>query len=462
MAINTGRNRVTNPGLDDEEDDEEDDGTGTPAPSSTPDPTANFANVGSTPTSGIDQDSSAPPPSAPTAPEAPEPSGDIQDPKSLASNLRGSKYYLGEYEKLSNDPKYASQLPPDTRADLKKALDDAKQMYDEKTSRNDWMEVAQTLTRAMAQYGAARAGLASDSKYGRDMSNLQFGPGINFDERNKRAMNEYNQDIGQAGELNNFDRQAYLDKQRGNEMEYGNKAGFLKEAINASNTGERTNEQERAANLRYNAAQARADAREKAAGGREDQREKALQYRELDSQEKSLQKQLQAGMSLANNLQSEDSLNSKDAEKLKAKYGQQAAAAGVDLPSAVSQYQQNAPKRNRKVLGMGIPGTETTDTESPQNKQSLYDALGISDKLKELEAIKARKQSISGGSSPQAQAPAPQSAAPAAATPATPATPGAASIPSDRVMVRSPKGDVGSIPKDKLQDAISQGYTVVQ
>lgn len=434
---------VYNPGTDDEEELDE---NGNPISPKLP--SAKPAAMQPTPTSGIDMAPDESPEGAPPA----TPTGEIKDPKSLAGELKNSKYYLNQYEQLANDPKYAAQLPPDTRSSLKQAIADAKSMYDQKTSMNDWMEVAQTLSRAMAQYGAAAQGLRDSGKYGQNMSNVQFGPGIDYEGRNRRALEEYNMGVRGAKDLGDADRQAFLDEQSGRNKEYGEKAGMLKEGITATTQAERIAEQERAANLRYGASDRRADARQKQADDRQSEHERALQYRDLDAQEKSLSKQLQAGQSLANNLQSEDSLSSKDAEKLKVKYGSLAANAGVDLPSSLNDYQKSAPKRQRQFMGMSVPGTETTDTESPQNKQSLYDALGLTEKLKQLEDIKRQKQQLTHGSSAQGgsqqnEQPAPQSQA--------------APTQSDRVKVRSPDGQVGSVPRAQLNDALAKGYKQV-
>jgi len=382
---------------------------------------------------------------------------------------RDSKYYLGELEKLANDPRYQSATPSSSRESLRDALAQAKQLYKDQADRNDWYQVAQTLGRAVTQFGAATAGLHT----GHNMASLDMGPPIDYEQRNQRALGEYKQDVANATLEDRLNRQDELDRQRALDDEYKKRSGALSAGLGAALRGETLESQENRADARNRTLAARQDALEARRAKREDERankddlrsrmlQQRQQLHDLDQEEKTLAGQIQAGRTLANEMGQEEDLGSKDYKKMQEKFGGLAAKADVDLQSAMNDYNKNAPKRNRKVLGIDIPGTETVDTE--QARPALYDALGLSDKIKKLQDIRAKKQALIGNTSggPASDTTQPSTPSTASTQPAPSAPPPSPSTPGGRVKVRAPNGTVGTIPAEQVQQALSQGYTVVQ
>lgn len=372
------------------------------------------------------------------------------DAQTLADTLQKSRSYVDKLEDIANDPQYARGAPPETQSTLQQAIADAKDLYERRASQNEWLEVAQNLGRAVTQFGAAQAGLHTGGR-GANMANIDMGQPVDYNARTERAFREYQQDIKNAENSAGAERQSWLDSAAQKKDEYDKLAGAYKEGASVYDTQARTLAGELAAN-------ARAARAEKAQSAREARQLRQMNAQELDRQEKSLVEQIRNGQELANELQSEGDLSSKSADKLKEKYGAVAAKAGVDLPAAMQQYSANAPTRKREIFGMGIPGTSTTDTANPQNKQSLYDALGLTDKLQQLQDVRAKKQKLlAGGQSTTSAAPTTTEVTPLAGE--SPATAPA----SKTVMIKGPSGEVAEMTPHKAQKYLSKpGYTQIK
>lgn len=95
---------------------------------------------------------------------------------------------IQELKALSENGKYGMQSP-ETQKTLYDALAEAKKKYEERANVNEWAEVAQMLGRAVATWGAAKAG-AFDDKH----QSLDFGPGIDYNARTDRAAREYGEE----------------------------------------------------------------------------------------------------------------------------------------------------------------------------------------------------------------------------------------------------------------------------
>lgn len=374
--------------------------------------------------------------------------------QSLANTLKKSQKNVEALEGIANDPQYAARAPQGSADSLKQAISDAKELYNTKASHNDWLDVAQTLGRAVAQFAGAQHGLQSgNARYGTNMANLDMGKPIDYEARTDRAFREYTQDIKNAEQAQGLERQQYLDDAARKKDEYNRLADAYKEGASVYDNQAKTLAGELAANAR----QARDEKNRQA---REDRDLRRMNAQDLDRQEKSLADQIRAGQELANNLQSEDDLSGKSADKLKEKYGAVAARAGVDLPSAMQEYQSNAPTRNREILGIGIPGTSTTDTANPKTKQSLFDALGLTDKLEQLKKVQARKQQLRQGGG-QAQSPAgqPQPQAAAASEQSAPST----TAGPTTVRVQGPSGEIAEMTQDRAHKYLGrQGYKLLK
>jgi hypothetical protein len=317
--------------------------------------------------------------------------------------------YLQDLETLSADPRYNEPGSP-ARESLKQAMEKARELYQERASRNDWGEVAQTVGRALAQYGAARSGMRS----GQDMSNLPMGRGIDFGSRGDRLLQEYRQDIANARDLDQLDRQAAQEARQTGQKEYGRKEDYLKTALSIA----RGREEEQARLARERAGDARSDSRESLA-------DKRLQLQDIREQEKLLQKQLQARQQLVNELGREEDLSPRSAKKLQEKYGQLAAQGDVDL----NQLQA-------ELVSTDKPGRLWGTNPDPEARKKK-----LADKVEEIKALlaetrKAREQLL-GPVAPQKQAP----------------------QEPRMVRMRAPDGTIGEVPEAQVEAALRAGAT---
>lgn len=83
---------------------------------------------------------------------------------------------------------------PKTQQSLREALTAAKEKYNTEATKNEWLEVAQLMGHALAQFGGAAAGGSRAN-----MANLDFGPGIDYSKRTERALEERRQAEREAG-----------------------------------------------------------------------------------------------------------------------------------------------------------------------------------------------------------------------------------------------------------------------
>lgn len=245
---------------------------------------------------------------------------------------------LNKLNELANSQQFQQEAPASARKSLAEAMDKANKAYQEKSSRNEWAEVAQLLGRSVAQLGAAREGLST----GHDMSKLDFGPGIDYGARTDRASRDYQQELSNVDKLSSLSRAEQKDTQDESRHKYSRESGVLGKALDTQlslerekrlSEGAQSAEESRAQReARMEAERAR---REKGQQDREDSRlseaDRRLQIADLSKQEESLASRLKAAETLKNQLQQEDDLSSKSAKRMEEKYGPLAASAGIDL-----------------------------------------------------------------------------------------------------------------------------------
>lgn len=367
-----------------------------------------------------------------------EPDITEDEKKSLASKLKSptSRAYLEKMEAVANDPAYAATVPGDTQSGLKQALDDAKAAYEKKTSQNEWLDVAQTLGRAVAQFGAAQAGQRS----GHDMSNLNMGQPIDYNARSDRAFKEYQQDIGGAKDLAQNSRLAANDEQARRKYELQRQQDYLEKGLGASTNEERFGTSERNADKRITAQQAaeaaRMEQQDKRAAEREALSMKHMDINDLNKQEMDLKGRLEAARALANSATNDEDLNKKSRDDMAKRYGPLAAKAGVDPDTLSSIGEQSKDK--------GFLGTGMFRGEDKAKKAELINNQVVAPIKNMLDAIQARKQNLlRGGQQPGGQqAPTPVQSEASAPSP-TPA-------PEGKIKVRlKATGQTGSLdPKD--------------
>jgi hypothetical protein len=300
----------------------------------------------------------------------------------LAARLKASGGAdMAQYEKLLNDPQYQISAPPESKATLAAAVDKARENYKTETNKNDWLEVAQMLGRAGAQYAAGRAG----ENTGRDM-NLNLAPGIDYEKRNVRAEGLYGTETKNAENLTNQERLDYANSEKAKEEQLRRRTGFLE-----ANIKNRQEPEIKAATIQgaqdvesVKAAAERERLRHKQAedDARLSEQEKKDELRDLDRQEKSLADKLKARIALTTQLGQEDDLGSKEVGKLQEKYGSLAGAGDLDLGQLQDEMSKATkpgmlwgtnpdPEKQHKVLQEHVDEVRNMLQGIAQRKQEL-------------------------------------------------------------------------------------------
>lgn len=247
-----------------------------------------------------------------------------------------SQDYLRELEELSKDPQYSRPDSPSTDA-LAEAMNRARQLQEKQATRNEWGQVAEMVGRALTKYGAAQAG----AKQGVDVvSKLDLGPGIDWESRQRRAMDQYRQSVGEAEAAHRRDRDAAADLAGRRKEDFARQEGYLQTALRDAQQRERDEAQAAREEARLRQSLSREDARAKKDQEKSDLQERRMELAENNKEIQALTKQLQAQDTLANQLLQEGDLRGKSAAKLQEKYGALAAQAGTDLPTIQANMSQ--------------------------------------------------------------------------------------------------------------------------
>ena len=195
-------------------DDEEDT---TPA-SDTSDTSDTYGTGTSYPARPADQTTS------PVTPSSPDPTTQkLNEIDRRLTSTRGStgkydpeiKSAISDLNKLRDQ--FPSSAPDSSKQTLQDAIDKANELYQQKSDRNDWLEVAQTLGRAATQYAAARAGQHNRM----DLTGIDMGKPIDYEARTERALKERGLSVGEA------EKQAELSRQEAQDKNAAAKENFL-------------------------------------------------------------------------------------------------------------------------------------------------------------------------------------------------------------------------------------------
>lgn len=272
------------------------------------------------------------------------------------------------------------------------AEQEAKQMYQDRASRNEWLSLADRVGNAITRIGAAQAGL----KHGVDLSNINYGPMKDWDKDTDRAFQDYTTELGRQGSK----RSAAL-KNRENEMGLGEKAfEYDWKSKEQAARDARAAEEEKAKDKRYRdslmSQEARSDARlkrqEEAELSREERENKRLELKDLEGKEAAALRQNQARQALFNQLQQANDLSGKSKDKLEQQYGKLAAEAGVDLGEIQARLEEQETRPR-------IFGGRSKEEDQKAKSQILNEKLAESKNL--LADIQRRKQERLTGSQPQ-------------------------------------------------------------
>lgn len=305
--------------------------------------------------------------------------------------LPTSQAYVDKMQELASDSAYTPKdTTPEDRKSLQNILDLAQKQFEDAQSRAEWQDVAQTLGKALVQYGAASTG------GGRDQSNIaqptvDYGARINAAQqtlagRQKTALSKF--ELDKQAKDEELKQQANEYRNIADALEAGRKTASAREQDQASLDRAIKLERQRAANDA---------AKEK--NVKPDYTPIKLQLDDLSSQEKQLTGEVKAAQQLFNDQATVEDLSKKPAADLKKKYGQLAANAGIDLNDL-----------SAKLEATDKPGT-FWNTPDPGARKKILDSE-LAPKLNLLRDIRKQKQdilaSISGGQ--PAQAPAAQTA----------------------------------------------------
>jgi hypothetical protein len=307
---------------------------------------------------------------------------------------------LGQLSKLKyNNPRDESAIQAER--------DRAEELYDKARSRNEWLEVAQTLAAAIAQFGAAQSGLASGV--------AARMPAV--------AMTDYGARTGRSErdlerKLRNIEQDASA-KERASKEKTGTEEFNIRMQLEQEKLRERQAEKQIAAG------------KETA----EDRQVRSLQAGDIRSQLQQKQKELEAASQLANQLAMEKDMSSKSLKKLEERVPGLLAKAGVD-PTDLALIEQEATERGY-----------IWDSVNPEKKTQLIKERILDKKKQEIKDLRSAFDSIVGG----------RQAAPAPAT-----MPAAQPASSGMVRMQSPDGKVGEIPASQVQAAEAKGFKRVQ
>lgn len=213
------------------------------------------------------------------------------------------------------------EIDPELLAQIQTKRDQAESAYKSEKSTNEWGELAQLVGRAFAQLGGARAGMKS----GNDMSNLNFGPGIDYGARTERAARDRDSKLG---ELRNESRDLESERRHIEARDSQTLSNRLKGA------GEKLDAEKFMFGEQNQAARA----------GRGERNQLAMlinqQIDESRAEAAPLEKQAQAYDDLINSLNNFDKLDSKNKKKFKGELPTLAAKAGIpveDLEKALAE-----------------------------------------------------------------------------------------------------------------------------
>ncbi len=389
---------------------------------------------------------------APKAPQAPGASAtkalvaeglgeDKPGKKEATENVQQMYDFIDKYDKERGTLPGRSE---ESKA-LRKALKDA---YEAKITRNEWLEVGQTLAQAVAQGLAAQSGLASPGKYGNNMSGLQFAT-TDYGKRMDRAGEDYRTELKDLSEslAEDQDTTKFRDSQDRDIL--SKRLQAVGEALREESSIRNAEAQAGRAEAAARRAEDRADRRSKEAENKADERFRQQNNLELARQDQKEAQEVaakaQAKQQLLNAMFNDADLSKKDESKVQAQYGDLAAKAGVPLAQVKAEYDAWKDKQPGAIRSMfGAKGTD------PQVAvKSIAQAIGLGEDLARIQELrrssKARLEGAGMSDPARQSAPAPVQSK-------------EAPVPEGKVKVIHIKsGKPFIIDKADLQEALTNG-----
>jgi hypothetical protein len=366
------------------------------------------------------------------------------------------KEAVGSTAENKKDAKESIIQIPDDSPLKQQALD----LYNRAQTRNEWSEVAQTLARAVAQFGAAQG---QGGK--RDMSNLPMGPGIDYEARSARAQRDYEHSIGDINATSDRDIKKQMAQQEANRYQTGLERQARQDALQ---------------NKQYDLSSRRADISEANLNKRAEQAEANLASREnaaalnaegktLAGQEQEAGKQQRAAQQLQSLLANKENLSKQGWERLQPTLIKLSGESGVSMDEI---EQAKKAGTTHSIFGIKAPdwmpfseGQDPSKTSAALQQSSVEPiSAGRRDLQSRIEQLNARR---AGRSAPDQT--------PASSTGIQPVmgltsstgktdsagSSGASVVPSGKVRV-SKGNETLEIPAEHLAAAIKDGYKQVQ
>lgn len=287
-----------------------------------------------------------------------------------------AKKYLDSLEGLKNQ--YAPSAPEHTQRTLSEAIERASDLYQNQASKNEWLEVAQILGRAGAQFAAAQSGMAHGGQYGHNMAALDPGAGIDYNARTDRAARDRAQSVNEAKDLATSDRQSTEDLNKSDQFKYGAAKDYAHEGLSTVMKARADQVVERGQDRR--AAQALQADMDKDARHTAD-----TTLQDLKIQQATAQKKLDRAMTMSNQILAEDEIDGKTVKKFNASNPGIAGDAGINLSDVSSDIDKAQDKFH----------FWNTDEKKAAAKKVLMDYIRP---LKDdVDRIAQQKQSLSRG-----------------------------------------------------------------
>lgn len=306
---------------------------------------------------------------------------------------------------------------------LMEQIKQARDMYDNRASRNEWLDVAQNVGRALAQYGAARTNLNT----GRDASQLNFLPAHDYSKDTDRAAQDRFQSNREAMTMYQL-----MNKERKESLAPQIAAAKLgaQSALESKKEEGRERRQQRG----IEASQQRTDQTVAAGiqklGQQLGATEKARTVEDLNKQIVDLEKNYTAANSIAVDLSSKDKkVRNTASARLQSLYGQ----AGIE-PTQQGDIEKAS--QSGGFLGMW-------KSQDPEKFRSEVQLKIVDPLKKKLDDLRRQKEQLR----PDAVVGAEQAVPPQ---------------PVDKITVQDKQGRKFKLPRTQLQQAISQGYTEIK
>jgi hypothetical protein len=320
-------------------------------------------------------------------------------------DVRTSAEIIRAMDRLAKDKELQRGAPPETRQSLDAALAEAKRMFQEKSTKLEWLEVAQMLGQSVAQFAAARSGGSKT-----DMSNLKFGA-LDYGKKVDRARDEYTDSIKQAHGVADDERTLWKDRSDERKEEYNKQEDVLGNELNVAMQRERDRNSNRA----------------------QSDQERKLEIAELNRQEELAKKKL----TLYNNIAQEDDLSSKSFKKLQERYGSDAGKAEIDFNALQNE-----------LSSTDKDGTLWGKNPDPEARKGKVDEK-VAEVKSLLSSIEQRKRDLGVNKLPQA-----------GNRPQSPQAPQSSSTKT--VKVKGPSGQIAEMTEEASKKYLSKpGYSLV-